>query len=216
MSRRLSVNFGDLSEAGFGSMAGAIVGSMKNNPFFPQPWFASLEDGPDWARLDEKYRAYDKARFEAEDGDRGKIAARKSARATLTKDLTKLAKYIDLKADGDVAKLESTGYALTKERESLGSLAPDAPARLVLFHGRSQSSLVARTAAVRGARCYETHICVGNPNIEENWRQACITSGCRRIELTGLTPGTMYCVRVRAIGKNGPGKWSDLANLMAV
>jgi hypothetical protein len=189
---------------------------MKSNAFFPEPWFSSPKDGPDWARLDEGYRAYDKARSEAVDGDKGKIALRKDARAALTKDLTRLAKYIDLKADGDVAMLESTGYALTRERQSTGTLPLPAPQNVRVEHGQLSGWLLVRTSAVRGARSYETHICSSNPNVDENWRPGTFTSGCRRIVLKDLTPGTMYYVRVRAIGKNGPGAWSDLAQLMAV
>jgi hypothetical protein len=52
--------------------------------------------------------------------------------------------------------------------------------------------------------------------VNEPWQEAGIYTQARRIVLMGLTPGTVYFVRVRAIGgSTGYSEWSVPATLMA-
>jgi len=48
------------------------------------------------------------------------------------------------------------------------------------------------------------------------WQEAGIVTEARRIVLPGLTPGTIYFVRARAIGgSTGYSEWSVAVSLMA-
>ena len=50
----------------------------------------------------------------------------------------------------------------------------------------------------------------------KTWQEGLISTQARRITLTGLTPGTTYRVRVRAIGgSTGCGDWTESGPLMA-
>ena len=215
MSKKLVIAFAKLSLDGFEGRLGQIVTGMTGNTFLPEPWWANPAEKPTVASLTADKAAFTSLKGQAADGDKGKIAARDAMRESITADLKKLAKYIELKADGDVEILESTGYELTKERTPAGSEPLPAPANLRLRRSGLSGVLIATCAAVKGAASYETHICPGESIAPANWSQACITKGCRRIELSGLTRGVVYNVRVRAINQNGPGVWSDVASLMA-
>jgi hypothetical protein len=204
-----------LSLDAFEGRLGQIVTGMTDNTFLPEPWWDDPAEKPTVASLTADKASFTLLKGQAADGDKGKIAARDALREKITADLKKLAKYIELKADGNLQILESTGYELSKDRTPAGSEPLPAPENLKLRKGGLSGVLIASSAAVKGAASYETHICPGESIAPANWSQACITKGCRRIELSGLTPGALYNVRVRAINQNGPGSWSDTASLRA-
>jgi hypothetical protein len=83
------------------------------------------------------------------------------------------------------------------------------------FVSAARTSVPLKPSRVPGAGGYEAQLCVGDPVRDEDWKHAAISTRCSRIELTGLTSGQLYCVRVRAINGNGPGAWSVPASLMA-
>ena len=76
--------------------------------------------------------------------------------------------------------------------------------------------LLAHAASVAGAASYEVDLAKGDPTAEASWHDAGNFASCSHIELTGLTPGQVYWVRLRAIGSSGPGPWSDPVSTMVV
>lgn len=215
MNRKVVIKLEDLSEDAFESRFGQIVGGMQENAYFEDPWFA-VGEGPTWAELSAGLAAYVDAKGKAADGDKQKIAIRNDLRATWTAALKQVGKYVNFKADGNVAMLESSGFEVSKERGPVSTLPPDAPQNLKLKHGELPHSLIASCKKPAGQVSFETQINGGNPNLDADWKPGAFTTSCTRIELTGLTGGTIYAVRTRAINKNGPGPWSDIASLMAM
>lgn len=215
MKRRLIKTLERLSEDGFAGILHDIVAAMTGNAYFAEPWWTDPLEKPTSASLATDQTAYLAAKSGAADGDKTKIALRTSLRAALTADLKKLAQFIELKANGDVTMLESTGYELSKVPTPAGSDPLPAPQDLRVLKGELPGVLIARCKSVKGAASYETHICATDPGVPANWSQTAISKGCRRIDLEGLTPGTLYYVRVRAINQNGPGAWSGVESLRA-
>ena len=67
----------------------------------------------------------------------------------------------------------------------------------------------------KGEKSYILEICLGDPNVEANWKlvQVCTST---RFTVTGLVSGTKYWFRVAALGAhNTQGAWSDPAEKMA-
>jgi len=63
-----------------------------------------------------------------------------------------------------------------------------------------------RVGPLKNARGYQAQVRSG----DGPWLEAGISPKARRIELTNLTPGTMYGIRVRAIGgSTGYSDWSN-------
>lgn len=214
MNRKVLLTF-PKAEDSFAELFGTVVTGMHNNAYFVEPWFAAGE-GPTWQALSDLFADYMSAKRAAVDGDKGKIAMRVALRAQAEVMLKQIGTYVNGKAAGNLAAMESSGFEISKEKAPISTLPPDAPQNLKLKHGEVQHSIVASCKKPAGNVSFETQINSGNPNLEADWKAGAFTTVCSRIELLNLTPGTIYAVRVRAVNKNGPGLWSDIASLMAM
>lgn len=219
MNYKINTNFGILSDPVFLAEAGLIVNNWTTAPMttrLPNPIPAPYPSRTDLSAANAAFvAAYDLSKG----GSKSAIADRIARRATLTDMLKSTANYVSesAKAAEDVTLITDCGFKLTHPTTHTGGTDPlPAPQNLKLRRGDLSGVLIAGTSAVNGAGSYETQICIGDPAVEANWKQAAITTGCRHIELSGLVPGTIYNVRVRAIGPHGAGAWSDIASLMAV
>lgn len=209
---KLIVGYSNLSEPAFVTQSLAIVQGLTGNTNYPLPW---PDDLPTLAELTTAQSQYSAAVTAAIDRDKAKIADRIAKRAVLEDMIRDLAPWLQKKANGDVAVMESTGYALTKPRTPVTNV-PDAPTGLKLRLGKFPGSLVASAMAPQGAGSFETQVCTGDPAVEANWRTAAQTKSCRSIELAGLQRGVDHYVRIRAIGSKGPGPWSNIESAMPV
>ncbi|WP_224981587.1 fibronectin type III domain-containing protein [Geomonas agri] len=103
-------------------------------------------------------------------------------------------------------------HQVSSKRTSAGGLLVPENFRM-LYEGRS---IIARASAVKGARSYEVWVCEGDPLVESSWRHHATSGKINRIEITGLTPGKLYYIRIRAVGANDAGPWSNFISMMAI
>ena len=120
-----------------------------------------------------------------------------------------------MKAAGAVEKLEQTGYELSKERGPATSELPGAPQNVKIKHGDVSGTLYMSCKADKLATAYEGQLGT-DPNNEATFTVQVVSSGCRKILFSGVTPGQVYYGRVRAIGRNGMGPWGDVAQIRAL
>jgi hypothetical protein len=214
MQPKLIVNFDRMSEADFLTKSELINTSLTGNVNFPLPWPAQV---PAPAVLAPAFSGYQSAYNAAVGGDSAKITLRIAARDTLTTILKKIAPYLELIAAGSVPMLQTSGYDLRQDitHTPAGALLA-APTGLTLARGTMTGVLVVSADALAGAGSFEVQMTTGDPTVEANWAAAGTFMHCSNIQLTGLTPGKMYSVRLRGIGTNGPGAWSPAVSLMAV
>jgi hypothetical protein len=214
MQPKLIISFDRLGDAAFDVKASLIYNSLKDNKSFPQPWLAYVPQLADLNAAVDNYHILFEAALSR---DRVKIASRESARRILTKLLKQLAPYLELIANGDVSKLQTTGYSL--RRDIVRSLNLDplmAPANFHFERGELSGSMVAWADSLPGAGSYHLMTCTGDPNIELNWENRGGFRRCSKIIVPGFTPGTVYYARLCGIGTKGPGVWAVSPGVMAV
>jgi hypothetical protein len=128
---------------------------------------------------------------------------------TLKDDIRMLADNVEDTCNGDEDKLRSTGFILVGDPAPRGPLTQVLNLRVATSDHEGQLDL--RYARVPGAASYVIDI---STNPEGPWTHNTVTTRITHT-ITGLTPGTKYWIRVRAVGANGFGPWSDPACKMA-
>jgi hypothetical protein len=90
---------------------------------------------------------------------------------------------------------------------------PGAPIGLLAQMGEMSGQIVLSWSKVHGANSYVVE-CRQHDNAASAWALAKIVTAAR-LKLDGLTPGTVYAFRVKAVGAAGEGPWSDETVKMA-
>jgi Fibronectin type III domain len=183
-----------------------VVESMTGNANFttPDPTLATITG--DAQNIRDKQAEIDACDAQA-NMLRGQLVA---LNETGKNNLRKLADYVEDKCDGNVDKLRSSGFSLVGDPTARGPLGQIQNLRVQSPDLEGQ--LVARYRSEPGAGAY---IIEYSTSSEGPWIQATVTTRVSHT-LTGLTPGTKYWIRVRAVGgTNGFGPWSDPACKMA-
>src|SRR5258706_6921742 len=178
--------------------------AMTGNANFttPNPTLATF--GTAITAVATKINAYNSARAAAETA----LADRDAAVDTLRSLYTQLGDYVQNITAGDKTKIESAGMAIRADN------APVNMTRvldLVVSEGDNPGTLDFVCKPVRGAKIYEVHISLGDPNVEANWTFKTSASASNGT-LDCLTSGIKVWVRLRAIGGNNQkGPYSDPA-----
>lgn len=216
MTEILKLGFERMSKAAYGQLLFRVAAAMKDNEHFPMPWWGDPAKTPTPASI--KADAEDLSRLEASaaNGGKGAIAAYWARRKETEDELRTLTGFLELRARGNLAMLESTGFELRRPRTRIGGTGrPEAPVEFKVQRTGISGMMVARSRPAKGAGSYLVQLCTGDETVEANWRMVAQSKGCRRIEIAGLTPGTLCKFRMCAIGSKGPGAWAGPVALMA-
>jgi hypothetical protein len=182
-----------------------VIAKMTGNAEYPTPT-------PTLASVQMALTAFQNALAEAKDGGTAKTAAKNAAREVLVGRVRSLALYVQQTCGDDLAVLLSSGFEAVKSPTPAGVL--PAPDGVTLTQGTLSGSLDLRGRPVPNAGSYEAQktTSIANPNSWEPVGQ--FTAA--RMSLDGLTPGTTYWARLRAIGSAGPGAWSEPVSAIAI
>lgn len=152
----------------------------------------------------------DTAAFAAVKGSVAQTAARDAAHGVLAGLLRTLASYVEGIAQGDQVKIRLAGFQPVAHEHG-PSIVLDKPVITAVLNNVT-TQLLLRLKAVKNAHSYEVDIAVG----DGSWQKGTSGTNSRQLTLTGLTPGTLYKIRVRAIGgSTGFSDWSDTVEHMA-
>ncbi len=214
MQAKLVINFDQMNEPNFLAKSGTIVSSITTNINYAEPWPPQV---PTIAVLTAAQSDYEKAYHDALTKDINKVSIRESRRLSLTNMLKQLAGYFELVAQGSVAKLETTGYDLRRDLTHTGGVNPlPAPADFKILRGALPGTVDVSVTRLDGAGSYEVQITELDPLVEANWEHVLSSKTATHIQLTHLTATHTYWVRVRAIGTNGAGVFTDPLSIVAL
>lgn len=121
---------------------------------------------------------------------------------------TDLGSYVQAASNGDIELIKSAGLGVRKSASPRGEL--PAPKNMEAVATAYPGRIDIRYGGVRGRSMYETQICDGDPNVEENWKVLFLTTKVRH-SITGLKSDTVYHFRVRALGVLGASPMSEPA-----
>jgi hypothetical protein len=137
-----------------------------------------------------------------EDGGSQALNARNIAQAAVTEGLDALAFYVQTVARFNLPLLLASGFQARSNNRAQTKL--DTPA-ITGIDNDSPTTLDVHVTSVANAIGYEVQTCIGTAD----WKTVMFSPQARTITLTGLTTGTVYNVRVRALGgSTGQSDWS--------
>jgi len=202
ISYRVSYAFGVLPDTKLDGFGANVVVKMTGNPAFPASPLTMAELGA--LRL-----GFHNALLAALQGGSQLIALREEARAELVLALRHVGAYVQSVAGQSLATLLSSGFEAVSTNRAQSPL--DTPVILAIDNSMS-TQFTLRLQAVANARTYQIQKCVTG----DAWEEAGLSTQARSILVTGLVPGTIYSVQVRAIGgSTGYSAWSNPVSCMA-
>jgi hypothetical protein len=199
---RVSRDFMKAAANDLANTADDVVDGLTGNPAFPTPPVTPAA----LTTLNTTLRA---AITAADAGGPQQTAAKNKAYNAVTDALRKDANYVEIQSNNDLETLLSSGYDVVSTNRAQAPL--DQP--LVLsIENLATTQLLLRLQTVLNAKSYQVQI---STSVSGPWQEAGIYTAARRIVLMGLTPGTVYFVRARAIGgSTGYSEWSVPVSLM--
>jgi hypothetical protein len=199
---KLNTGFSRLSDNDFDNKAQAIVAALTGNANFPTTT-------PPLATATTSITAYQAAL--ALPPGQARDAQVAATRATLSDQLEKLARGLELVPNVTDAMLATSGFDLRKDPAFSGEPVP-APGNMRLKQTGVSGVVQVMCDAVPRAQAYELQYTL-DPNAGP-WTDGGTFASTRGIGITGLTRGKDYWARIRAVGPNGPGAWSDPATIL--
>lgn len=199
----VSRRFTRLSDPSLNCFTGSVILGMTDNPLFPDPLIPL-------AQLTDLQTRFSDSCVESDMG--GKVATfrKNDCRAALLTALRSQAGYVEHVCRNDLAGMLSSGFTNASLNRAQSQLAR--PVILVILNEGS-GQLTLRVKSVRNARNYQVQLQVG----EDEWRDAGFYTQARRIVVKNLTPGTVYNLRVRALGgSTGSSDWSQVVSRMSL
>jgi hypothetical protein len=180
----------------------SVIIAMTGNPAFPNPLVPLAELSALQMDFEQKLTA-------SKIGGKVATALKNESRKALLGGLRSEGIYVQ-GASSNRSTLLSSGYLAASQNRAQVPLVK--PCILKILN-EATGQLTLRVTPVANARNYQVEVQVG----DGAWQQAGIFSQVRRMVVTNMTPGTMYKIRVRALGgSNGTSDWSMIYSRMAI
>ncbi len=201
MKSKVSLSFGKVPDSQLTDFAGTVLENLYARAVYDSP------PVPD-ADLRAAIAAFKESKVAQADGGRRTTVVKNQRRAELLGLLRKLACYVELTCDGDLAILLSSGYQAKSENRARTPLEKALLLRVV--HGHSGQALVT-TKAQPNVRTWEVIVVEldedGKPGPHH---KTALSTSSRNIPVDGLTPGKLHSFQARALGgSTGYSDWSN-------
>ena len=182
-------------------IAGSVLKGMRNNPAFPDPPVTMAD-------LEALLNGFSAALAAQKMGGKTVTIDKNTKREQLIQMLRELGAYVQMAAQNDEAALLTSGFEAASTTHAMTELTK--PTDVQLKNGNS-GQLLMKIDPVANAHSYEIQYAVVTADgTQGDWQSGGDYTNSRAIQISGLTPGTVYGVRIRAIGgTTGYSDWSD-------
>lgn len=205
---RTSLAFAGSADHTVEEAAADVIANLYGNAAFATP-------PVDEAALTALLTDFQNAMASQAQGGPAATADKNNKRFLLVAALKELAFYVQVTSDNDLAVLLSSGFHAVNRNRTPEPLAT--PVIVRLAEGTSSGSIRITVDPVRNARGYEVDFATFVDGTVGEWEGPLFYSGSRNMSVPGLTPGTMYAFKVRAMGgKTGKSEWSPLSTRMSL
>jgi hypothetical protein len=124
-----------------------------------------------------------------------------------------VAAAVNAEADGDAAFINACGF-LVRATPTPTPPITEPPTQLKTKINGMPGRIVLYWTGVAGVRVYEAQYTTDLSGAT-GWQTSAETTSKTRVNVDGLTSGTRYALRVRALGNGEPGPWSSPVQQMA-
>ena len=196
---KLIKDYSKLSEANLDFKSQMVVINLTGNPNFPVT-------EPTLADFIVVKSAYTTALQNSAEGGKTAVAIKNQAREELLTNMRNLSLNIEAQAQGDKAKLVSSGFDLAAEGENVPPLT--GPTNFKIADGLNAGELKLSVKAVPQAVSYLHEYTDGPVTEESKWISKVSTS--REHTFSGIRSGLRVYGRVAVIGRKGQEVYSDV------
>jgi hypothetical protein len=202
-SIRVALYFATYPDDELNSFAILVIACLKTNPLFPNLPITILA-------LTALQTAFQAALTAKEQGGKADTAAKNEARDALIVALRQFAAYVQsLTSTLTLSQILSSGFDVVSPNNAQSPLAQPV---LMGLDNSSSTQLRVTLSPVTNAKAYQVQYSIGTAA----WQEAGIFPSTKGVIIASLTPGTVYTVRVRAIGGSTQySDWSLTMSLMA-
>ena len=183
---RVNLGFAQAADHVIEELADEVHTGMTGNADFPTPPVTM-------AALATATTNFSNARVAAAQGGPADTAAKDASRDALVVLLRQLAAYVQATAANDLAMLLSSGFEAVSTNRA--SVELPKPTILDVVHA-GEGKLKIRPGPLKNVRMWEVRTSI-TPGV---WVSAGTFNSTRDMTLTGLTPGAVYTIQVRALG----------------
>ncbi len=198
---RAKANFFRYSDEKLVVAAAQIIQCMKESNIFTQPT-------PPLSELEEAYTDYYQKVIDARGRNREKATLKRESKQRLSDILQKMAFYINVVSDGDLAKLYSSGFPVLA-RKKRGTI-PDIPTGAFVKDGQKSGEVAFGFKPVGRDMlydyCFATKV---DSHGRPRWGEISTTTRSFTAYQGGFTPGQYIYFRVSARNKHGHSRWTD-------
>lgn len=200
-SIRVALTFATYTDTELNSFAILLIACLKTNPLFPTLPITI-------AALTALQTAFQSAMTLAAQGGPMDTAAKNEARDALITALRQLAGYVQSLAPTlTLSQVLSSGFDVASNNNTQSPLPQPV---LISLDNSVSTQLTVYLQPMTNAKAYQLQFCIGTAA----WSEAGIFPSTRGVVIPNLTPGTVYTVRVRAIG--GSTQYSDWSATIAL
>jgi len=204
---RVSFNAKYMTDADLIALGQSVSKGLTENAAFPNA-------SADLALLNAALEKYPIAIGDAVDGGKKALAERDRQREELIGALRALAFYVETVSRGDMTRFLSSGF--TSRAGTRSAPQPVYAPSLSVDHGSGGTLRVKFTGVDPKAWSHELEYApIGADGVAGKWMSQAVTSVRSFIPVSGLTPGVMYALHARSLGRLGFSGWSDSVTKMS-